>query len=189
MSPSVYFDLTFPRYPTPGELYTKMGQAWRTIHAVCREPFAMGFPEYGEGNVLGKKLRVYLESADAADDLADKLEKELSGPCQGLVLGRNKKLTRAELQGPQVVYMMKRLSSKSSASPDDENYSKRIEAQAKRRARQKVEQAALPFVWMASSSGAKFKLVIDRAFVEHPMEGEPNGYGLSRKSGMVSLPA
>ena len=191
MKPAVYFSVRFDKRSRDGQSRNvRMGMFWRVLHAICANrsiAFAMGFPEYQlVDNVLGRTLRVYFESREQAQEVAEALD--ASGKFPDVVIEFIRTISEAEKSGPQAVYFMRRIPGKPSVKPGQEGYEEAASRQERHRRRARTLQAGLPYLFMRSSQGHEFRLVVERVDVEQPAEGTPNGYGLSRRSSVVTVP-
>lgn len=182
-----YFDLRLqpdPEIPA----WDRMGALWRIVHrasAQSKTPFAVAFPEWmREGFTLGQTLRVFTLGETGANALYDVLERQ---PQWGdLATGSRVRSSAASVSFE--AYCMHRLPSGVSQTRRTVSLDAARELQAKAKERRLAQQTGLPFVVMRSSSGHKFRLVIERIAVSPEQCGEPNGYGLSRSTQIVPLP-
>ena len=191
MKPNVYFSVRFdPRGPDGRSRNARMGAFWRVLHALCANrgvPFVMGFPEYQLFDAtVGRTLRVYFESRAQAEEIAQALCDDGKFPDASIQLIRD--ISDAERSGTQAVYMMRRMPGKSSTKPGQDGYEEALARQEQLRSKARTLQAGLPYLPMHSSQGHAFRLVLERVDREDPVEGMPNGYGLSRRNAMVSVP-
>lgn len=187
MTYSTYFDLTLqpdPEIPT----WDRMGALWRDVHrasAKSRTPFAVAFPGWmGVGFTLGQTLRVFTRSEADANAIYHVLK---SHPQWG-DLATESPVKTAAGSASYEAYRMHRLPSGVSKTRRTVPLDVAQALQAKARARRLAQQTAYPFVVMRSSSGHKFRLVIERIAADPGQSGEPNGYGLSRATQIVALP-
>jgi CRISPR-associated endoribonuclease Cas6/Csy4 subtype I-F len=175
-----------------------LSQAWRQLHTRAARHehvvFAVDFPGVqdlgsAKGFALGRTLRAFTEEREAADSLADALDRLLDANTHLVHRTRAALAPQAAGQPGWRIWNMQRLSGLRlpAATPLQERQAamaRRFELVEQQRAR----QAQLPFVWMRSSTGQVFKLVLAQQTTEIAAFGEPNGYGLSRKSQQVSVP-
>lgn len=187
MAYRTYFDLTLqpdPEIPA----WDRMGALWRDVHrasAKSKTPFAVAFPGWmGEGFTLGETLRVFALGEAGANAIYDVLE---SHPQWG-DLAKGSPVKTALASAGFEAYRMHRLPSGVSKARRTVPLDVAQALQAKARERRLAQQTAYPFVVMRSSSGHKFRLVIERTAADPGQSGEPNGYGLSRATQIVALP-
>lgn len=168
-----------------------LGRVWKLVHiasARSKIPFAVAFPGWmAQGFTFGNRLRVFVQDRDAADALYDALE-AMSGVTD---LAEGSRVQSAKGNGAYEAYVMQRLPSSISKGRKSIVMERAEGLQVQARLRRMAQQRGLPFVWMRSSSGHEFKLVVERIAVEaERSEGatQPNGYGLSRATQIVALP-
>lgn len=182
MNYHTYFDLKIhedPEIPS----WDLIGRVWRIVHVAggsTHTPFAISFPNaMNKGFGLGQVMRVFTTSQEHAEKMYDSIE-----AYQGIGdLVEKSRIRRIDNVSRYECYVMQRLSGKKDNFVD-------VEA---RRLRQLAQQQHLPFIRMRTSKGNLFKLVFDRLeFDASQLEGlslgEPNGYGLSRRTSLVLLP-
>lgn len=188
MAYRTYFDLTLqpdPEIP----VWDRMGALWRLVHqssAASKTPFAVAFPSWmGEGFTFGPVLRVFARSEAQANAIYDGLD--ANPRCADLAKG-----SRVKTAPPDAVcfeaYRMHRLPSGASKARRTVPLDVAQALQSQARDRRLAQQTAYPFVVMRSSSGHKFRLVVERTAADPVQSGEPNGYGLSRATQIVALP-
>lgn len=190
MSFCVYFDLTLVEgSPAPGQgTWDGIGKLMRQLHGASARtgvPFAVAFPGWMEkGFTLGRKLRVWGESKEAIESLYDAWD-ATPGATDIAEGGR----VRAVMAPTEFeAFLMHRLPSGISKEERSVPMAVKKELQAKARLRRIAQQSVLPSVAMQSSSGNRFRLVIEKIAAEGGEGGKPNGYGLSRKTQVVALP-
>lgn len=166
-----------------------LGRAWREVHragAKSAIPFAVAFPEWMKnGYTVGDVLRVFVLDTEQANRLCDAIEPVLD---EGDIATVSRVLDVPEKAGVWEAYRMRRLSGPVSKNRKTVLLDAAIEMRHQANSHQRKLQASLPFVWMRSGSGQKFKLVIERVAGDPLWQGEPNGYGLSRATQMIGLP-
>lgn len=188
MAYRTHFDLTLqpdPEIPA----WDRMGALWRDVHrasAKSKAPFAVAFPGWmREGFTLGQTLRVFTPGESVANALYDALEKQ---PHWGdLAVGSRVKSSAASVSSFEA-YRMHRLPSGVAKARRTVPLDVAQALQGQARERRLAQQTAYPFVVMRSSSGHKFRLVIERTAADPEQSGEPNSYGLSRTTQIVALP-
>lgn len=200
MRAQFFFDIEC-RAGTAASTPVLLSQAWRQLHTRASRhehvAFAVDFPEIvaqqpgaARDFPLGSTLRAFTEEREAADALADALDHLLDASTHHV---RRTRAALAPADSAKLgwrIWHMQRLSGM--RLPASTPVQERQAALARRFAlveQQRARQASLPFVWMRSSTGQVFKLVLEHELTSIPAFGEPNGYGLSRKSQQVSVPA
>jgi CRISPR-associated endoribonuclease Cas6/Csy4 subtype I-F len=188
MSYRIYFDLVLrpdPEIPP----WDRMSALWRAVHrasARSNTPFAVAFPKWmAEGFTLGETLRVFTTGEDRANALYDALEQQPRW--DDLATGSRVRSAPAHATSFEA-YRMHRLPSGVAKKRRTVPLDVAQALQARARDRRLKQQAAYPFVIMRSSSGHRFRLVIERLAADPGQSGEPNGYGLSRATQLVALP-
>jgi len=191
MKPQVFFDLT-QKPDTRSDSWAQIGFFWRKIHcasSVLAIPFAVSFPGWmQQGFGLGSRLRVFFEDTQQADAVFERLAAmPMGGDDEGFesIVSRTRKATNPK---GHEAFLMHRISSGISKRSSDIAFEDRLAMQKMARARRIAQQQHLPFVPMGSSSGNKFRLVIERIAADPSQTGAPNGYGLSRTSQIIALP-
>lgn len=170
-----FFDLVLlPRPEIPKE--RRLARMLRVTHVAGAKlgiRFAIAFPEWTSHPIgLGETLRVFAESRDLAARLL------------------------ADMQSAQTIDRFARETEIRDAPETDqfEAYLKRrIYSENPRRTREafngnRLAWRRLPFLWMRSSSGLEFKLLIERIEASPEQCGTPNSYGLSPAANPVALP-
>ena len=187
MAYRTYFDLTLrpdPEIPA----WDRMGALWRDVHragAKSKVAFAVAFPGWmREGFTLGPTLRVFTAGDSGANAIYDALE--ATPGVADIALGSRVK-TAAQTNVFEA-YRMHRIPSGVSKMRRNIPLDIAQALQQKAKVRRLAQQANLPFVWVRSSSGHKFKLVVERIAADPDEQGNPNGYGLSRATQTVALP-
>jgi CRISPR-associated endoribonuclease Cas6/Csy4 subtype I-F len=187
MTYRTYFDLTLqpdPEIPA----WDRMAALWRDVHrasAKSKTPFAVAFPGWmGEGFTLGQTLRVFARGEAGANAIYDVLK---SHPQWG-DLATGSPVKTAASSAAYEAYRMHRLPSGVSKTRRTVPMDVAQALQSKARERRLAQQTAYPFVVMRSSSGHKFRLVVERIAASADQCAEPNGYGLSRATQIVALP-
>jgi len=187
MAYRTYFDLTLQPDPEIAA-WDRMGALWREVHrasAKSKTPFAVAFPGWmREGFTLGQTLRVFTLGETAANTIYDVLEQRPQW-CD-LATGSRVKSVAASV--PFEAYRMHRLPSGVAKARRNVPLDVAQALQAQARERRIAQQTVYPFVVMRSSSGHKFRLVIERIAASAEKSGEPNSYGLSRATQTVALP-
>ena len=182
-----HFDLKLR--PDPDiPVWDRLAAVWRGVHRASAKsgvPFAVAFPEWMQGGfTFGKVLRVFVRDTEMADTLYDHLE-NLPGMDDWVEYGRVRPVRAPERFE---AYRMHRIPSGVSKARRTVSLERAIVLQQEARKRMIAQQASLPFVVMQSSSGAKFRLVVERLPATGEENGTPNGYGLSRTTQMVAVP-
>lgn len=190
-----YFEITVNAEKTNPYLRkgSLVGIAWRQVHQAAARasiPFAVSLPDFQLAfRSVGQRLRIFTEGAAGAEKILAGI-RDLPGAETHLTFGA---VTAVDLQKSHAyeAYFMQRLPHSPSKKRKTIPWEEAVEFQKRAAERRMAEQRHLPFVWMESSTGRTFKLVIERKvalYGEPPELGQPNGYGLSRKSQVVSLP-
>lgn len=186
MSPKIFVDITL-RSDQEIPVWDVMGRVWRGTHSAAARAgvkFAVSFPEYMKnGFGLGKKLRVFFGSLEDANNALSMLQ--VTDVSEYASISRPVEVDGAEK--PYEAYMMHRIPSGISKRNDGKDESRK-EIQFKARKRRLSQQAHHPFVRMRSSKGLQFRLVFERVPAHKGQQGDPNGYGLSRKSQVIAVP-
>lgn len=166
-----------------------LGAAWHHVHqAAVREliPFAVAFPDWmTKGFTMGNRIRVFTTDSLEADKLLNAL---------GSIHGHQDIAQETMVYRVQdaafhyEAYLMRRLPSGVSKNRKTVAIEQAKALQESARMRRMAEQRGLPFVWMRSSTGNQFKLVVERVIVDGETSGRPNGYGLSRSTQIIGLP-
>lgn len=166
-----------------------LGAVWRHLHqaaAKAKIPFAVAFPDWmSKGFTMGNRIRVFAEDRSRADSLIEALQRI---PGYRDIADETRVYVVREGTSRQEAFLMRRLPSGVSKNRKTVSLELAKELQDHARVRRMAEQRGLPFVWMRSSTGHQFKLVVERIGVEGDSSGLPNGYGLSRATQIVSLP-
>ncbi|WP_031574711.1 type I-F CRISPR-associated endoribonuclease Cas6/Csy4 [Acidithiobacillus thiooxidans] len=166
-----------------------LGAAWHHLHqaaARAKIPFAVAFPDWmNKGFTMGNRIRVFTEDRPKAEGIVEALQRipgyqDIADETR--VYGVREGASRRE------AFLMRRLPSGVSKNRKTIPLEMAKELQDRARVRRMAEQRGLPFVWMRSSTGNKFKLVVERLGVEGDASGQPNGYGLSRSTQIIGLP-
>lgn len=166
-----------------------LGAAWHHVHkaaAGVATPFAVAFPDWmSKGFTMGNRIRVFAEDKPSAEKILDAI---------GRVPGHRDLADETTVYGVpgdvirREAFLMRRLPSGVSKNRKTVALEHARELQEHARVRRTAEQRGLPFVWMRSSTGNQFKLVVERVAVDGDASGRPNGYGLSRSTQIVGLP-
>lgn len=168
-----------------------LSMVWRKVHllASCNEiKYAVAFPSWnGMGRNVGEILRLWFYNEEWANKIHDGLTNDEKMP-DYVILNRIKKICSDKMCFNYEAYFQHRLPGKINKNLRTIPLEVAIKKRELAMARRKAEQANLPHVMMWSSSGNKFQLVFSRKIVDGSYDGEPNGYGLSRKTQIVPIP-
>ena len=186
MIPTCYFDMRLRRdgnMPLPEKTERIMGYLHEVIAGGHR--LAVAFPRMLVLPGLGDLVRVFGEEEERLGEAMDALM-DREGIDDLVAFRRMKPIPEAPA-GYECYRRFripgKRLSAKRRGNPEYE------EKQATLRRKRLAQSQALPFVRVRSrSTGRTFWLHIERCVVDRVEQGEPDAYGLSRRSSIVALP-
>ncbi len=185
-------DITLPNEEC--NYYDQISNIWRKTHQIMgvnKISFAVDFPNYNIKTdfydndnkcLFGNLFRIWFDEIDSEQDKIENILKaNLHNFAKIDCVMENNKTTKN-----YKAFIMRRIASNVPRHRRSEQ--KWVDSQIERRSRQKIEQINFPFIRMRSSSGNLFKLVVEKINVDKDINGDPNGYGLSRKTQIISIP-
>ncbi|WP_172437718.1 type I-F CRISPR-associated endoribonuclease Cas6/Csy4 [Acidithiobacillus marinus] len=201
MHPKNYFDIQLLSAPRNTETTTgpshashRLGALWKSVHRLSAHhhiPFAVAFPHWMQKRGapgFGDVLRIFTETPESGTKMHDNLMSESDYSC---VLSPVFHAPPDEAIQGWEAFMMLRLPSGVSKTRKSIPLDQAIALQKQAWERRALDLKGKPYVlMMASSSGQRFRLTVDRQVLTGTSSGggEPNGYGLSRATQTIALP-
>lgn len=190
MNPLFYtsIDIKRPKIESDSPMHIRIAKVFSLVHHRIRDgqKLAVGFPTMLDLPGLGDSIRIFAESLSDIKELQEFLINTSNFEYIASFSFANP-VPEDKVVGYEY-YARFRIPCKKNSK----KFSKDPEAQTKQeqlRRKRLAMSASLPFVNVRSASTARpFKLFIEKGNCVRGLQGEPDGYGLSRKQNIISLP-